>query len=237
MANKQNFKPDEWTKILESTMLAGMAVSAAEPSGLWGALKEAFASSSALAAAKSESDLTNSSRPSSRISRRRKGAPLFRKRCVSISPEPSLLTLFSVRSLICERCQPSSMRRRRKTRPGSKLGCRPSARTWQRPLRRAVSSASEASKSAILKKPRSLTYQRRLERGPKSGLVASHAIWGSPAILLGSPRAEAAAARAQAAVLRRSSASTTLRSAKMVKHLQGSVLNVWLVAEFFSRRV
>jgi len=52
MANKQSFKPDEWTKILESTMLAGMAVSAAEPSGLWGALKEAFASSSALAAAK-----------------------------------------------------------------------------------------------------------------------------------------------------------------------------------------
>jgi hypothetical protein len=33
-------------------MLAGMAVSAAEPSGLWGMLKEAFASSSALAAAK-----------------------------------------------------------------------------------------------------------------------------------------------------------------------------------------
>jgi hypothetical protein len=53
MSNKQNFKPDEWTKILESTMLAGMAVSAAQPSGLWGALKEAFASSSALAAAKS----------------------------------------------------------------------------------------------------------------------------------------------------------------------------------------
>jgi hypothetical protein len=52
MANKQSFKPEEWTKILESTMLAGMAVSAAEPSGLWGALKEAFASSSALAVAK-----------------------------------------------------------------------------------------------------------------------------------------------------------------------------------------
>jgi hypothetical protein len=53
MANKQNFKPDEWTKILQSTMLAGMAVTAAEPSGLFGALKEAFASGSALAAAKS----------------------------------------------------------------------------------------------------------------------------------------------------------------------------------------
>ena len=53
MANKQNFKPEEWTKILESTMLAGMAVSAAEPSGLRGALKEAVASSSTLAKAKS----------------------------------------------------------------------------------------------------------------------------------------------------------------------------------------
>jgi hypothetical protein len=52
MANKQNFTPEEWTKVLESPMLAGMAVSAAEPSGLWGMLKEAFASSSTLAAAK-----------------------------------------------------------------------------------------------------------------------------------------------------------------------------------------
>ena len=54
MATKQNFAPEEWTKILQSPMLAGMAVSAAEPSGLWGALKEAIASGSALAAAKSE---------------------------------------------------------------------------------------------------------------------------------------------------------------------------------------
>lgn len=52
MANKQSFTSEEWIKILESPMLAGMAVSAAEPSGLWGLLKEAFASSSALAAAK-----------------------------------------------------------------------------------------------------------------------------------------------------------------------------------------
>jgi hypothetical protein len=52
MVNKQNFTPEEWTKVLESPMLAGMAVSVAEPSGLLGMLKEAFASSSALAAAK-----------------------------------------------------------------------------------------------------------------------------------------------------------------------------------------
>jgi hypothetical protein len=52
MADKENFTPEEWTKILQSPMLAAMAVSAAEPSGLWGMLKEAVASSSALAAAK-----------------------------------------------------------------------------------------------------------------------------------------------------------------------------------------
>jgi hypothetical protein len=52
MADKENFTPEEWTKILQSPMLAAMAVSAAEPSGLWGMLKEAVASSSALAEAK-----------------------------------------------------------------------------------------------------------------------------------------------------------------------------------------
>jgi hypothetical protein len=54
MADKQSLTSEEWTKLLESPMVAGMEVSAAEPSGLWGALKEAFASSSALVAAKTD---------------------------------------------------------------------------------------------------------------------------------------------------------------------------------------
>src|SRR5262249_22348753 len=54
MANKQSFTPEEWTKILESVMLAGMAVSAAEPSGLWGWVKEGVGSRSALAGAETE---------------------------------------------------------------------------------------------------------------------------------------------------------------------------------------
>ncbi len=56
MAIKEHFSQDEWTKILEGPMLAGMAISAAEPSGLWGSLKEAFASGSALVAAKTDPD-------------------------------------------------------------------------------------------------------------------------------------------------------------------------------------
>jgi hypothetical protein len=50
MANKQSFTPDEWIKILESPVLTGMAVSAADPNGLWGTIKEAVASRSAIRA-------------------------------------------------------------------------------------------------------------------------------------------------------------------------------------------
>ena len=52
MANKSDFTPEEWTKVLESIMVAGIAVSAADPSGLWGTVKEAAATSWSLAAAK-----------------------------------------------------------------------------------------------------------------------------------------------------------------------------------------
>ena len=54
MANKASFTPEEWTKVLESVAVTGVAVTAAEPSGLWGMLKEAFAGGAALAAAKAD---------------------------------------------------------------------------------------------------------------------------------------------------------------------------------------
>ena len=49
MADKSNFTKEEWTLLLESPMMAGMAITAADPSGLWGLLKESFAGGSALA--------------------------------------------------------------------------------------------------------------------------------------------------------------------------------------------
>jgi hypothetical protein len=55
MANKQNFTPEEWTKILESMMLTGMAVSAADPNGLWGTMREALAGRTAIAGMKPRS--------------------------------------------------------------------------------------------------------------------------------------------------------------------------------------
>ncbi|ODR99266.1 hypothetical protein AUC68_04495 [Methyloceanibacter methanicus] len=52
MANKDDFTPEEWTKVLESIVAAGLAVSAVDRSGWWGTLKEAAASTPALAEAK-----------------------------------------------------------------------------------------------------------------------------------------------------------------------------------------
>ena len=55
MATKASFSPEEWTKVLQSVMMAGIAVTAAEPSGLWGTLKESMVAGHALLEAKSDS--------------------------------------------------------------------------------------------------------------------------------------------------------------------------------------
>ena len=54
MADKSSFTPQEWNQLLEAPMLAGMAVSAAEPSGLFGMLQESFATGKLLVAAKTD---------------------------------------------------------------------------------------------------------------------------------------------------------------------------------------
>jgi hypothetical protein len=55
MAAKTDFTPDEWKVLLESVMMAGIAVTAADPSGLWGTLKESFASARTMASGKAGS--------------------------------------------------------------------------------------------------------------------------------------------------------------------------------------
>jgi hypothetical protein len=56
MADKANFTKEEWTLLLESPMIAGMAVTAADPSGLWALLKESFAGGTALTKAMAGAD-------------------------------------------------------------------------------------------------------------------------------------------------------------------------------------
>jgi hypothetical protein len=54
MATKTNFTPDEWGTILGSPMLASIAVTLAEPSGLWGMMQEGMAGGRAMLEAKSD---------------------------------------------------------------------------------------------------------------------------------------------------------------------------------------
>jgi membrane-bound lytic murein transglycosylase B len=54
MANKQTFSPEEWNKVMESVALSGMAVTAADPSGLIGLVQDSFASATSLMKAKSD---------------------------------------------------------------------------------------------------------------------------------------------------------------------------------------
>src|SRR5215211_3721429 len=54
MAVKANFTADEWSRVLASPMVAGTAITAADPSGLWGLLKEGMAGGWALLHAKQD---------------------------------------------------------------------------------------------------------------------------------------------------------------------------------------
>jgi hypothetical protein len=54
MAAKTDFTPDEWKLLLQSPLVAGIAVSAADPSGLLGLMKESMASARALLTAASD---------------------------------------------------------------------------------------------------------------------------------------------------------------------------------------
>ena len=54
MADKSSFTSDEWSRLLSSAMVTGMAITAADPSGVWGLLKEGMAGGWALIQARGD---------------------------------------------------------------------------------------------------------------------------------------------------------------------------------------
>ncbi len=54
MAARSGFTPDEWRLLLQSPLVAAMAISAADPSGIIGTIKESLASARALVAVVSD---------------------------------------------------------------------------------------------------------------------------------------------------------------------------------------
>src|SRR6516164_2314114 len=144
MPDKSNFTPDEWKLLLESVMMAGIAVSAAEPSGLWGLLKESFAESNALMTAKLDpradalikavvADFeTADGRSTARDGLKEK---LTGSKPSEIKPSASRR---------CGRLAAWWMPRRRAMQRPSRAGCARSANTLPRPPRRVDFSASAA---------------------------------------------------------------------------------------------
>ena len=62
MASKAAFTTEEWNQVLGGVFMAGFAVTAADPSGLWGLLKETFASGRALMEAKNDASASELSK-------------------------------------------------------------------------------------------------------------------------------------------------------------------------------
>ena len=52
MAIKDQFTAEEWEQVSAAPLLAGMAVTAADPGGIWGAIRESTSVAEALARAK-----------------------------------------------------------------------------------------------------------------------------------------------------------------------------------------
>jgi hypothetical protein len=129
MANKASFTPEEWTKVLES-----VAVTAAEPSGLWGMIKEALAGGAALAAAKADPNANELVKAVIADFETVDGR-------ARVLPMQSLPTSFPARLRRCGRRLPSSMPRRRPMRRPSRRGSTASQARWRRPRRKAASLA------------------------------------------------------------------------------------------------
>jgi hypothetical protein len=56
MASRASFTQDEWARVMAAPVVTGLAITAADPSGLWGLLKEGMTSSWALLQAKQDAN-------------------------------------------------------------------------------------------------------------------------------------------------------------------------------------
>jgi hypothetical protein len=56
MAGKTNFTPEEWGRLLASPLVTAMAITAADPSGLWGLLKESMSGGFAILEARQDAN-------------------------------------------------------------------------------------------------------------------------------------------------------------------------------------
>lgn len=54
MATRQDFSTEQWASVIEAPLLVSVAITASDPSGLWGTLQEGWANASSIVAARSD---------------------------------------------------------------------------------------------------------------------------------------------------------------------------------------
>ena len=169
MATKTDFTPEEWKKLLQSPLLASFAISAADPSGFFGLVKESFASASALAEVKANpgadalitavvDDLLTSD---GRTAARDGVKAVVTGGDVAGGKDRALADLKATVASSTPRPPPT----RSPSRPGSAI----SRKKWRKPQAKAVSWALAANRSATRKRRRSRNSPRFWRPDRKSG--------------------------------------------------------------------
>ena len=146
MATKADFTVEEWGRILASPMVAGMAITAADPSGVWGLLKEGMAGGWALLEARqnaqanslvravAEDFATGDGRTAARVALQAR----FTGAKVGGLKEACIAELRAVAGILDGKADKAPVPSRR--------GCAMSRKRLRKPERRAASWASEGSR-------------------------------------------------------------------------------------------
>jgi len=144
MADKTSFTKDEWTLLLKSPMIAGMAITAAEPSGLWGLLKESFAGGAALTKVAADSGANGLVKAVVADFSTSEGRSAARDglKAEFAGSKPAEMKTKSVDSL--RQVSACWRQRRRGTQPRSRVGCVRSAKAPPKPRARAAACSVEA---------------------------------------------------------------------------------------------
>ena len=145
MANKSSFTPEEWSRLVASPVVASMAITAADPGGLWSLLQESMSSGWALLEAKQNAQANAAREGRGRRHRQHRDAEC-RARVLPgpVQGQPVRRREAQGHRGASRRLGASSTPRR-PTRPRpSSPGCGASPRNRPRPARRADSSALAA---------------------------------------------------------------------------------------------
>ena len=160
MADKSNFTPDEWKALLQGVIAAGIAITAAEPSGLWGLLKEGFAGGAVMAKAKTNSSTNGLIKAAVDDFGAAEGSAA-RDGLKARFKQSKPAEIKEAASRPCDRLRRSLTPKRPAMLRLIRLGCSKSASTLLKPPRKVDFSASAACRSVTPRRQRSPKSQVR----------------------------------------------------------------------------